>query len=205
MPVPKSIRTPIPNAQRRRRVCLNTSPDYTLVGYLGYTATEATRITALPARAELISLSGDDSNLTFSFRGQGQVTIDVPSGSGFQIVGADSFQVNGNKWNLVFNTNGLHSAIVIPSTPEASFIKVTSTKLSADVIPINFAADPGLTDWKLLGSDNISADFTTDLTPQASISESPADSGNYSAIINGSTMGGSHFFRVGMDGLVVVP
>ena len=73
------------------------------------------------------------------------------------------------------------------------------------MLPINFASDPGLTDWKLLGSDNISADFTTDLTPQASISESPADSGNYSAIINGSTMGGSHFFRVGMDGLVVVP
>ena len=44
---------------------------------LGTTASAVTHITALPMRADLLSVSGDGTNLSFSVAGQGDVTIEL--------------------------------------------------------------------------------------------------------------------------------
>jgi hypothetical protein len=156
------------------------------------TPSNATRITDLPARSELVSLSGNGSSLNFSFRGKGRVTVSVPSGSGFSVVGADSYQANGNQWDLLFNTDGLHTTSVIPNTPEASFVEVTSTDVTGDIFTLGFKSDPNLTGWKMMGSPDLVSGFNNDLTPQATITESPAGSGNYTATINITPLGDTY-------------
>ncbi|NNM28393.1 MAG: hypothetical protein HKO57_02665 [Akkermansiaceae bacterium] len=157
----------------------------------------ATRITRLPPRAELISLTGDGRTLGFSFRGKGRVTVAVPPGSGFQVTGADAFAANGARWDLLFDSEGLHTATVVP---DPSSIRITSTALAGTAFTIGFAFDPNFTAWKLLGSPDPAAGVTTDLTPQATITESPAGSGNYRASIDVAGFGPRYFFRIGFDG-----
>lgn len=55
-----------------------------------------TRITELPQRSELLSVSGNGVTLNFSFVGEGQVTVALNESSGpLQALGADSFERNG--------------------------------------------------------------------------------------------------------------
>ncbi|NJO94360.1 MAG: hypothetical protein HC820_08500 [Hydrococcus sp. RM1_1_31] len=64
---------------------------------LGATQDDVTHITDLPMRGELLSLTGNGSDLAFSFFGEGKVVIDLKAASGdnYLIEGADSKTLNG--------------------------------------------------------------------------------------------------------------
>lgn len=81
---------------------------------LGASADDVTHITALPARAELISLAGDGANLNFSIRGEGNLTIDLrnPGATLATVTGAAIVSQVGDILTLSLGAVGLHNVIV---------------------------------------------------------------------------------------------
>jgi hypothetical protein len=81
---------------------------------LGTTQNDVTRITDLPMRAELLSLTGNGTDLEFTFFGDGEVTLDLknPNGRNYLIEGADSSTLNGEILTLTFNTVKQHTGRV---------------------------------------------------------------------------------------------
>jgi Ca2+-binding RTX toxin-like protein len=73
---------------------------------LGNQEADVTRIAELPMRAELLQANGDGSDLPFSFRGNGDVVIDLKSGGGAVATGADTGTMNGGLLTLNFNSPG---------------------------------------------------------------------------------------------------
>lgn len=85
-------------------------------------ADDVTRITNLPMRAELLSVSGDGTNLNFSFKGSGKVVIDLknPTGQVLRVTGADASQLTGEILELTFNQLGTYNvSIQLTSNPIA--------------------------------------------------------------------------------------
>jgi RTX calcium-binding nonapeptide repeat (4 copies) len=75
---------------------------------LGATADDVSHISTMAQRAELVSVTGDGTNLNFSFNGEGKIVADmkaIAANQRYQITGADGFTVNGDKIELTFNTN----------------------------------------------------------------------------------------------------
>ena len=85
--------------------------------HLGDNQTAATRISALPMRAELISVNGNGVELLFNFIGKGEVSIRLhPLLLGnFAVTGADAQNLQGDTLTLQFNTEAEHS-VAIQST-----------------------------------------------------------------------------------------
>ncbi len=83
------------------------------------TVTDATRITQLPMRARLISLTGNGNQLNFTFKGEGEVRIVLsePMTANTSVSGADSFSENGNVLTLRFNSDTTHVVELMPATP----------------------------------------------------------------------------------------
>ncbi|HEX2829104.1 MAG TPA: cadherin domain-containing protein, partial [Burkholderiales bacterium] len=81
---------------------------------LGSTPDNVTHITALPMRSELVSLSGDGSNLTFQLIGEGDVTIDLASltGKTLSVSGATIQSQIGEILVLDLGANGTHNVTV---------------------------------------------------------------------------------------------
>jgi serralysin len=82
---------------------------------LGTAADDVSHITSLAQRAELISLTGDGTNLNFSFNGEGKIITDmkaITATQRYQVTGADSFTVNGDKVELIFNANTNHNVAI---------------------------------------------------------------------------------------------
>ena len=81
---------------------------------LGATPDDVTHIIDLPDRAELLSLTGDGSDLNFSIVGEGHVLVDLkdPTGLTVQVTGADSFTLTGDKLDLAFSGLGQHNVVV---------------------------------------------------------------------------------------------
>jgi serralysin len=81
---------------------------------LGTTQDDVTHITDLPMRGELLSLTGNGSDLAFSFFGEGKVVIDLKAANGnnYLVEGADSKTLNGEILELKFNTVKQHNATV---------------------------------------------------------------------------------------------
>jgi serralysin len=82
---------------------------------LGATPDDVSHIRALAQRAELLSVTGNGSNLGFSFRGEGKITADmkaITSNQRYRVTGANSFTVNGDKVELTFNANTTHTASI---------------------------------------------------------------------------------------------
>jgi serralysin len=87
-----------------------TGGSYTI--NLGTGADDVSHITSLAQRAELISVTGDGTNLNFSFNGAGKITTDmkaITATQRYQVTGADNFTVNGDKIELTFNANTNHN------------------------------------------------------------------------------------------------
>ncbi len=82
--------------------------DYTV--QLGTQADLKTHITKLPMRANLISLSGNGSNLTFNFKGEGEVEVALANGNNaYNINGADKVKYGKDDVaTLTFNNYGTH-------------------------------------------------------------------------------------------------
>ena len=81
---------------------------------LGNTPTDVTHITALPSRAQLLSVTGDGVNLDFSIKGEGKIVIDLvdPNGRQLTVTGADVASRNGDKLELKVNGSGNHAVSV---------------------------------------------------------------------------------------------
>ena len=81
---------------------------------LGATQDDVTHITDLADRSELLSLTGDGTNLNFSIVGEGHVVVDLkdPTGMTVQVTGADSFTLTGDKLDLALSGLGQHNVVV---------------------------------------------------------------------------------------------
>ena len=81
---------------------------------LGSTPEDVTHITALPSRAQLLSVTGDGINLDFSIRGEGKIAVDLidPQGRELTVTGAEIASRNGNKLELTVSGNGDHNVAV---------------------------------------------------------------------------------------------
>ena len=81
---------------------------------LGPTPDDVTHITDLADRSELLSLTGDGSNLSFSIVGEGHVLVDLkdPTGMTVQVTGADSFTLTGDKLDLALSGLGQHDVVI---------------------------------------------------------------------------------------------
>ncbi|MDB5316946.1 MAG: peptidase-like protein, partial [Rhodospirillales bacterium] len=82
---------------------------------LGTTLTDVTHIYALPARSQLLSVSGDGTSLAFSLLGEGDVYIDLKAFDpvfGVQVAGASVVSLQGEILRLGLGANGLHNVTV---------------------------------------------------------------------------------------------
>ncbi|MFO1209996.1 MAG: hypothetical protein U1E40_12360 [Amaricoccus sp.] len=79
---------------------------------LGNQAADVTHITKLPMRAELVTVSGDGSDLGYSLYGRGDVVVDVRSGGGIVARGADDASISGQMLTLTHSANGAHAGTV---------------------------------------------------------------------------------------------
>ena len=113
--------------------------------HLGSAADPVTHITALPMRAELISVSGTGSELEFSFQGSGKVTValNIPETSALTVEGADSAVRNGDVLTLVFNQEGLHNVTVRPENtpPQVSWTSPAAGSVFTAPADITLTAD----------------------------------------------------------------
>jgi Ca2+-binding RTX toxin-like protein len=81
---------------------------------LGAVPDDVTHITALPSRSDLISVTGDGTNLKFSVVGEGKVVIDLvdPAGRTPQVTGATVVGLVGDKLELALVGTGAHDITV---------------------------------------------------------------------------------------------
>ncbi|WP_170263340.1 cadherin domain-containing protein [Blastochloris sulfoviridis] len=86
---------------------------------LGAAADDVTHITALPMRAELLSVSGDGTNLSFSLIGEGQIVIDLGNSAGrtVSVSGARIVSQVDDMLTLDVGANGQHDVTVTQSAP----------------------------------------------------------------------------------------
>jgi len=104
-------------AYNRKKVYLTPDAgDFTVtIGPAG-SAQPHTHISFLPMRAELLSVSGDSIELTFTIRGKGSVLVDLNptmvAEAGFLLSGGDSAQIQGGVANFTFTSIAEHSATV---------------------------------------------------------------------------------------------
>ncbi len=79
---------------------------------LGTNPDNVTRITELPMRAELLSVSGDGQNLSYSFNGEGKVVLNlaIPQGKYVVATGSDNIKLTGNILEMNFAKYGNHTA-----------------------------------------------------------------------------------------------
>lgn len=90
--------------------------DFTIT--LGAAADDVTHITALPARADLISLSGDGANIAFSVVGEGKVVIDLKGAAPAVVTGATVVSQVGDILTIDLGAIGPHNVTVgVPTTP----------------------------------------------------------------------------------------
>ena len=82
---------------------------------VGTVQDNVTRITELPMRAELETLSGDGTDLEYTFYGEGKVTVELAN-SQFSIIGAENSKIEGNTAEMVFSTIDRHNARVLSAT-----------------------------------------------------------------------------------------
>jgi peptidoglycan/xylan/chitin deacetylase (PgdA/CDA1 family) len=108
-----------------------TGGSYTI--NLGTGADDVSHITSLDQRNELVAVTGDGTNLNFSFNGAGKVTTDmkaIAATQRYKVTGADDFKVTGDKLELTFNNNTSHTVAIsvvndtapIVATPIANLI-----------------------------------------------------------------------------------
>ncbi|QDA36748.1 hypothetical protein E4191_22005 (plasmid) [Paracoccus liaowanqingii] len=99
---------------------------------LGAQMADVTRISALPMRGELLSVSGDGRDLQFSFVGRGEVEVDLRTqgGAPIRITGADGASLpEPGTVALSFDAVGQHAAVVDFLNPGARLNGGTGTDI----------------------------------------------------------------------------
>jgi Ca2+-binding RTX toxin-like protein/peptidoglycan/xylan/chitin deacetylase (PgdA/CDA1 family) len=102
------------------------------------TPEDVTHITALPSRAQLLSVTGNGINLTFSIEGEGKIAIDLANGRKPLVSGAEIVKLVGDKLELKVSGSGTHT------------VSVNLDQLAAPVVALKEDTGPSL-------SDNISS------------------------------------------------
>ena len=103
---------------------------------------------------------------------------------------------NGNQWDLVYSSEGTHETTVITHSSDEPFADLLSNTGDGDLLTLTFRSLPGLTGWHLMGGPDLVNGFPTDHTPQTTITEPTP--GTYTATIDISDLGDTHFFQIGM-------
>jgi Ca2+-binding RTX toxin-like protein len=108
---------------------------------LGATQDDVTHITALPARAELLSLTGDGTNLSFSAIGEGKLVIDLknPAGMSVNVTGAEIVSLVGDRLELNLNGLGQHDVSVTLSAAPVNHAPVMTSNGGGDTAAIAVA------------------------------------------------------------------
>ncbi|MGL5075907.1 MAG: hypothetical protein ACRDBG_08690, partial [Waterburya sp.] len=83
---------------------------------LGTVQDNVTRITELPMRANLISLTGNGTNLDYTFFGEGKVVLKVANPDLVSVIGADIPILNGSTVEMLFSTINQHQARIFTAT-----------------------------------------------------------------------------------------
>lgn len=83
---------------------------------LGATQDNVTRITKLPMRAELATLSGNGTNLEYTFFGEGTVVVEIANPGLSNIIGADRLNFNGSTAAMTFAAIDRHNARIFAAT-----------------------------------------------------------------------------------------
>ncbi|MGV2830478.1 hypothetical protein [Myxosarcina sp. GI1(2024)] len=83
---------------------------------LGTTQDDVTRISELPMRAELVSLTGNGKELDYTIAGEGSVSLQVASPDSVSIIGADRVSLTGNVAQMSFDSIARHSGRVSLAT-----------------------------------------------------------------------------------------
>ncbi|MTE01494.1 hypothetical protein GIY56_14490 [Paracoccus sp. YIM 132242] len=98
---------------------------------LGSTIADVTRIAALPMRGELISVTGNGSDLNFSFQGKGEVLVDLKTQGNIpvRITGADGATLGAGTVSLAFNTLKQNAALVDFLTAGANLVGGRATDI----------------------------------------------------------------------------
>jgi serralysin len=115
-----------------------TGGTYTInLANTGTAIDDVSHITTLAQRAELLSVTGDGTNLNFSFNGEGKITADMKAISAtqrYRVTGADTFKVTGDKVDLTFNQNNNHivSIAVVNDTAPIIATPLTAVIENAD-------------------------------------------------------------------------
>jgi Ca2+-binding RTX toxin-like protein/peptidoglycan/xylan/chitin deacetylase (PgdA/CDA1 family) len=106
---------------------------------LGNTPEDVTHITALPSRAELLSITGDGTNLEFSVRGEGKISIDLadPKDRPLTVVGATIAYRNGDKLDLNVNSTGDQKYYVMLQLPKLTVALADDTGAVNDNVTSN--------------------------------------------------------------------
>ena len=101
---------------------------------LGPVADDVTHITALPMRAQLLSVTGDGRNIAFSVYGEGSVAIDLtaPGNKYVLVSGAAAHGLAGEILTLDLGAIGRHDVSVQLLDPVPPAGTVTGLSLSAD-------------------------------------------------------------------------
>ena len=75
------------------------------------TPADVTHLAALAMRADLQSVTGDGTNLSFSFTGSGTATVDLKTQGTNSVIatGADDGSVSGEQLSLTFTKDGMHT------------------------------------------------------------------------------------------------
>lgn len=128
---------------------------------MGDNQVDVTRITALPMRARLMTLSGNGTELAFSFEGAGTVSVHLNPAlaADLSVEGSDGFTQIGNHLSLYFGSNiGLHTVNLVQgsgsnqppvandqavSLPQDSSIAITLTASDPEGNPLTFSIDTG--------------------------------------------------------------
>ena len=90
---------------------------------LGATQDNVTRITELPMRAELESVTGDGTNLEYTFFGEGTVVVELANPNLVSIIGADTATLDGNTVKMTFDDSDRHSATILAATTQDDLIQ----------------------------------------------------------------------------------
>ncbi|WP_162820462.1 polysaccharide deacetylase family protein, partial [Microvirga calopogonii] len=110
---------------------------------LGSTPDDVTHITSLPSRAQLLSVTGDGTNLNFSLRGEGNIIIDLtdPKGRLVKVAGAEIVSLNVDRLELKVSGDKEH-LVSVELVPPAGNKAPTAVSLVNPVLstPENGAA-----------------------------------------------------------------
>ncbi len=121
---------------------------------LGTAADDVTHITSIGSRAQLMSLTGDGTNLSFSITGEGQVVIDtraMPAGATYNVTGATIVSHIGDILTLDLGAIAAHDVAVTLVSANHAATDIVATNLID--LPENTALRTKIADLSVIDPD----------------------------------------------------